>query len=115
ALADPDDFDRDGVSGRINWLAGADGTRVAGRFGWKANVASLAEQSAGAAAGDLGITSRLVPRRNCPPVQTQCLLADQDAEPEMSDSFFDRLVVYVRTLAVPEARGLDAILVQRGE
>src|SRR5262249_8204098 len=43
ALADPDDADHDGISGRINWLAGK-----AGRFGWKANVATLREQSAGA-------------------------------------------------------------------
>jgi CxxC motif-containing protein (DUF1111 family) len=115
ALEDADDTNRDGISGRINWLKDAMGERVAGRFGWKANVATLPEQSAGASAGDLGITTSLVPQRNCPAVQTGCAASKQDAEPEMSDSFFDRLVVYIRTLAVPQARGLDLPVARRGE
>jgi CxxC motif-containing protein (DUF1111 family) len=115
ALADPDDVDGDGISGRINWLLAPDGPPLAGRFGWKANVASLADQSAAAAAGDLGITSRLAPRQNCPMVQAACGAVVQDAEPEMSDSFLDRLVAYVRLLAVPAARDLDTPLVRRGE
>jgi CxxC motif-containing protein (DUF1111 family) len=115
ALADPDDADHDGITGRINWLTDATGARVPGRFGWKANVDTLSEQAARAAAGDLGITSSLFPARNCPAPQTACAAAGQDAEPEMSDSFFERLVVYVRTLAVPGARGLDSPTVQRGE
>jgi CxxC motif-containing protein (DUF1111 family) len=115
ALSDPEDRDGDGISGRINWIPRPDGAPAAGRFGWKANVATLAEQSAAAAAGDLGITSRLAPQRNCPAVQVRCAAAQQDTDPELSDSFFDRLVVYVRMLAVPAARGLDAAPVRRGE
>jgi CxxC motif-containing protein (DUF1111 family) len=115
AVADPDDTDHDGITGRINWLTDANGTRVPGRFGWKANVATLPEQAARAAAGDMGITTSLVAARNCPLPQTACAAAAQDAEPEMSDSFFERLVVYVRTLAVPAARGLDTPIVRRGE
>jgi CxxC motif-containing protein (DUF1111 family) len=115
ALEDPNDADHDGVSGRINWLSDANGDRIAGRFGWKANTATLMEQSASAAAGDLGITSSLVPRQNCPTAQAACVGTLQDADPEMSDSFFDRLIVFVRALAVPAARGLDTPVVQRGE
>ncbi len=114
ALQDPDDANHDGISGRINWLAGPKGARVAGRFGWKANVATLPEQSADASAGDLGITTSLVPNRNCTPVQVKCVAARQDADVEMSDSFFDRLIVYIRALAVPQARGLDEAQAQRG-
>jgi CxxC motif-containing protein (DUF1111 family) len=33
----------------------------------------------------------------------------------MSDVFFDRLVTYVRTLAVPQARGLDRPVAREGE
>jgi CxxC motif-containing protein (DUF1111 family) len=115
ALADPDDADGDGISGRINWLIDYQGKRAAGRFGWKANVATLAEQSAGAAVGDIGITTSISPHQNCPEVQRSCRDAAAEAEPEMSDSFFERLVIYVHALAVPQARGLDREVVRRGE
>jgi len=114
ALEDPDDSDDDGISGRINWLDD-DGARVPGRFGWKANVASLAEQVAGAAIGDMGITTGIRPQQNCPAPQTSCGAAPGDSDPDMSDSFFERLVIYMQTLAVPEARRFDRLVVRRGE
>ena len=57
-LADPDDADKDGISGRMNkvWDAELQQTRT-GRFGWKANQPSLRQQNAGAAIGDMGLTS----------------------------------------------------------
>jgi len=45
-LADPDDADHDGISGRPG----------AGRFGWKATQPTLAAQAAAAFEGDLGVT-----------------------------------------------------------
>jgi CxxC motif-containing protein (DUF1111 family) len=104
ALADPDDADGDGISGRVNRLVDHFGKPAIGRFGWKANVATIAEQSAGAALGDIGLTTSLFPKQNCLPAQADCLNAKGETEPELSDSFFDRLVTYMRTLAVPEAR-----------
>jgi len=115
ALEDPDDADGDGISGRINWLTDYQGKRAAGRFGWKANVATLAEQSAGAAVGDIGITTALRPDQNCPSVQVSCTAARAQPDPEMSDRFFDRLMAYIHTLAVPQARGFDTDLVKAGE
>ncbi|MFO0278902.1 MAG: di-heme oxidoredictase family protein, partial [Planctomycetota bacterium] len=53
ALADPDDRDGDGVSGRVHALP--DG-RI-GRFGWKATQPTVREQVAGAFVHDMGITS----------------------------------------------------------
>ena len=38
---------------------------VLGRFGWKANVATVEQQIAGAFHGDIGITSSLHPEQNC--------------------------------------------------
>jgi CxxC motif-containing protein (DUF1111 family) len=114
ALADPDDADGDGISGRINWLTDVTGKRAAGRFGWKANVATLREQGAGAAVGDIGITSALFPAQNCPPVQTACRAAAADPAPELKPSFLDRLEIYARTLAVPMARNLDDPTVAHG-
>ena len=65
--ADPDDADGDGISGRPNmvWDARAE-QNVVGRFGWKANVATVEQQVAGAFHGDIGITSSMHPDQNCP-------------------------------------------------
>jgi CxxC motif-containing protein (DUF1111 family) len=115
ALADPDDADGDGISGRINWLNGPNGQQVPGRFGWKANVATLRDQTTGAALGDIGLTSAANPNQNCPPVQTACREAATDPGPELKDSFVDRLVIYAETLAVPEARDLTQPAVAHGE
>lgn len=114
ALADPDDADGDGISGSINVLSGDDGSSAVGRFGWKANVATIEQQSASAAVGDIGITTSLFPDQNCPAAQAECVAAPGEDEPEMSDSFFERLVAYMRTLAVPQARPVNGEIFQSG-
>jgi CxxC motif-containing protein (DUF1111 family) len=107
ALADPDDADGDGISGRVNWLTDHAGKPAPGRFGWKANVASLREQTAGAAIGDIGLTTSLFPKQNCPPAQAECAATAQEEGPEINDAFLDRLVAYVSTIAVPMQRTPD--------
>ncbi|MGE0847294.1 MAG: di-heme oxidoredictase family protein [Flavobacteriaceae bacterium] len=114
ALADPDDADGDGISGRVNWLADAAGRPVAGRFGWKANQPDLAEQAAGAALGDIGLTTSRHSDQNCPPAQADCVAAARQEKPELPDAFFAKLVLYMRTLAVPEARRRDWADFERG-
>lgn len=111
ALADPDDADGDGISGRINRLD-ADGTT--GRFGWKANVADLHHQSAAAAIGDMGLTTSLFPDQNCPPAQAACRAAAAEDGPEISDAFLDRIVTTMRTIAVPAQRNADGRQVTAG-
>ena len=103
--ADPDDADGDGISGRANrvWDARA-GTKTLGRFGWKANVATVEQQTAGAFLGDIGITSGLHPQQNCPAVQTECQAAPGGGEPELTASRLAAVDFYVRTLAVPAMR-----------
>lgn len=105
AKADPDDRDGDGISGRANmvWDHAAGGTAL-GRFGWKANQPSLRQQAAGAALGDIGLTSPLFPRANCGAAQTACAAAITGGEPELSSTFLDRLELYSQALAVPEQR-----------
>ena len=56
----------------------------------------------------------MLPHANCPPVQTTCRAAPAQSEPELSDSFFERLVIYLRTLAVPRARPADDATFQAG-
>lgn len=105
ARADPDDANRDGISGRPNrvWDV-ANGRPALGRFGWKANQPSLRQQSAGAAAGDIGIISTLATADACTATQSACRALPSGGTPEMSDEFLAKLVLYARTLAVPDRR-----------
>jgi CxxC motif-containing protein (DUF1111 family) len=116
ARADPEDRDRDGISGRANrvWNPFTARTEL-GRFGWKSNVADVMQQSAGAANGDIGLTSRAFPQQNCPAAQIACAAAPGGGEPELSDEFLDKLVFYLRTLAVPARRGVRDAQVVQGE
>lgn len=52
----------DGVQGRPHWVQGTDGVQRIGRFGWKADAASLEQFVADATRNELGITSPLAPR-----------------------------------------------------
>ena len=112
--ADPDDKDGDGISGRINHVPGPDGKTTVGRFGWKANVATLRQQDAGAAQGDMGITTSLNPEQNCPAPQEACKAAPAGGEPEMSDKQLDKMTFYMHTLAVPARRDVADPIVMQG-
>ncbi len=116
ALADPDDSDGDGISGRPNmvWDVVQKKT-VLGRFGWKANQPNLRQQNAGAAVGDIGIATSLAGGQNCTPAQKDCVAAIDGGEPEMSDEFLDKLTLYTMTLAVPAQRNETAANVRHGE
>lgn len=70
----------DGVRGRLNRVWDPVAQRMAvGRFGWKANVASLEAQVVQAAAGDLGLSSPALPHPACAPRQTACQQAGRVA------------------------------------
>jgi CxxC motif-containing protein (DUF1111 family) len=103
--ADPDDTDGDGVSGRPNrvWDARS-GEQIIGRFGWKANVATVEQQVAGAFHGDIGITSALHPDEDCPDAQTACAASATGGSPELTDDRLAAVTFYGRTLAVPAMR-----------
>ncbi|WP_305857773.1 di-heme oxidoreductase family protein [Balneatrix alpica] len=76
ALADPDDRNGDGISGRPNWVwSRAHQQTLLGRFGWKAGQASLLDQNAAALNGDLGLSNPLYPNPagDCSPQQQTCL------------------------------------------
>ena len=116
-LADPDDADQDGISGRINRVWSPTQQQVTvGRFGWKANVATVAEQNAGAALGDMGITSELNSADNCPAAQRACVefAAKDNAEVEFQQDFLQELTRYVRLIGVPAQRDTDDPEVKQG-
>ena len=62
ALADPEDADGDGISGRASraWSA-AEGRVMLGRFGWKAGQPTIRDQAAAAFSGDVGISTTVMP------------------------------------------------------
>ena len=116
ALADPDDNDGDGISGRPNevWDSAAK-KKTLGRFGWKANQPNLRQQNAGAAVGDIGIATSLASGQNCTTAQTDCTNAINGGAPEMSDEFLEKLTLYTMTIAVPAQRNANDPAVKRGE
>lgn len=115
ALADPEDSDGDGISGRPNMVwDGEQGRQVLGRFGWKASQPTVERQSAGAFHGDIGITSRHFPDENCPPAQSACLEAPNGGSPEVPDERLRKVTFYVQTLAVPAMRNVDDPQVREG-
>ncbi len=116
ALADPDDRDGDGISGRVNrvWNQAKESMSI-GRFGWKANQPTLRQQSAGAALGDVGLTTTMNPTENCAGPQAACATAITGGAPEISDEFLDKLTLYMQTIAVPAQRNAGAPDVVEGE
>ena len=116
ALADPDDADGDGISGRPNkvWDSAAS-KKTLGRFGWKANQPNLRQQNAGAAVGDIGIATSMADGQNCTAAQPDCVKAINGGAPEMSDEFLDKLTLYTMTIAVPAQRKAHDPVIRQGE
>lgn len=112
--SDPGDADGDGISGRPNYVIGPTGERVLGRFGWKANVATIEQQVAAAFLGDIGITSDIHPEENCTIPQTACAESPNGGSPEITSQIFSDVVFYSQTLAVPARRGVDDPAVRNG-
>lgn len=115
AAADPDDADNDGVSGRVNMVWDQRKETIAlGRFGWKANVPTVEQQTAGAFLGDLGVTSELFSTENCTASQPECAAAPNGGSPEIGAERLADVVFYTQTLAVPAMRDIDDPQVQQG-
>lgn len=92
------------IRGRSNRVWDAQGQReMLGRFGWKANVATLAHQTAAAFVNDMGITSALFPNETCKASQTDCREAPSGGRiagaPEIDAETFVEVVRYQALLA----------------
>ena len=116
ALADADDDDNDGISGRLNYVWDEEAQAMAvGRFGWKSEQPTVRQQTAGAFLGDMGITTPVFPEQNCTASQPECAAAIAGGEPEIDDRLFDRVVLYSSLLAVPVRRDWEDTEVRRGK
>lgn len=100
ALADPDDRDGDGISGRGGRTA--DGRL--GRFGRKADFATIKEFSAGALLLEMGVTSPLQPSETRVRGQPLPAGVDPAPDPELGQEAFELLTDFVRFLAPPAPR-----------
>ncbi len=107
------------VKGKPNyvWDDFAQAMRI-GRFGWKANQASVASQTAGAFLGDIGITSTQHPQETCTPTQKDCLAAPSGSKgmaPEIDDRTLSDVIFYQSTLAPAARRNVGDRTVLRGQ
>lgn len=122
AHVDEDDRNGDGISGRANlaWSLEFDSIML-GRFGHKAGMPTLHQQSAAAFSGDVGISTPLFPAASgdCTTLQTACLAAphgDGDVRgTEIDQANMDLVTFYARNLAVPARRDIADPQVLRGK
>lgn len=114
AAADPEDVNHDGISGRANrvWDKHRQTTTL-GRFGWKASEPSIRQQTLGAFAGDMGLTSAMNQTTDCQPDQHCDRFPDGGAE-EVSEQVAGFVVFYASSLAVPARRDMHQPAVRKG-
>lgn len=112
ALEDPFDRDRDGISGRAAIVTDvATGQRRVGRFGWKAQVATLLTFAGDAYTNEMGITNDLFPHEPYGGIsEAQMRQCDQLKDPEdlvdprTGKRAIDNFESFMRFLA-PASRG----------
>ena len=99
----------DGVRGRAAFITDiASGERRVGRFGWKAQQATLLTFAGDAYRNEMGITNRFFPRENAPNGKEDLIAAfdgqadpEDVVDPETGRSDTDALADFMRLLAAP--------------
>jgi len=101
-LADPDDRNKDGISGRINYVYDErDGQYKVGKFGWKASQPDLSSQTAHAFLEDMGLSSPYLPKD---PSYGQSQQDNKMDDPELTEEVIELATFYTRSLGVPAPR-----------
>lgn len=109
AMSDPNDLNGDGISGRVHWVsipeyaktqqnAMVQNGKYIGRFGKKASVHSLLQQTANAYNQDMGVNSILEPYDTW---------SGKLTEPEVSLNTINDVVFYLETLKAPVQRNAN--------
>ncbi len=117
SYADVDDTDGDGISGRPHWvtapefvpsteIGGGQGKQL-GRFGRKASVSSLVQQTATAFQQDMGITNNFLHEEPSD-------VGDTVPDPEVERSTVMDIVIFMRLLS-PPPRGEITQKVKKGD
>lgn len=107
AIADPDDSNHDGISGRAHVVTDPEtGEPRLGRFGYKASQARVGHQIAHALTFDMGITNPVFPK----------LDGESATSPvEIDDRQLDLMNRYISLLGVGASRNLSDAAALRGE
>ncbi len=112
AMADPDDANKDGISGRMRIVTEYDGgVPHLGRFGWKAGKPTVQTQVAGAFNSDMGVMTSVFPKPDCGSAQTNCGATGS----EIADSNLTHLVDYISLLGVSIRKGIKDPVNLQGE
>ncbi|HEY9519043.1 MAG TPA: di-heme oxidoredictase family protein, partial [Gemmatimonadales bacterium] len=136
ALADPDDADGDGISGRVQLIDPSEfiaelvrlellfeedpgrhtpiGGRFIGRFGKKASAINLLHQTVTAYREDMGLTSDLIMDDPVNP-QVGNFAGDDVPDPEIPSNTVSNVVFYLKTLKAPPRRHAASADVVAGE
>jgi CxxC motif-containing protein (DUF1111 family) len=136
ALADPDDANGDGISGRVQLIDASEfiaevalldllfeaepgrhqpvNGRYVGRFGKKAGTINLLHQTVTAYREDMGLTTDLIPDDPVNPL-VGGLAGDDVPDPEVPSNVVNNVVFYLKTLRPPPRRNPDAPEVRAGE
>ena len=115
--SDPDDLDKDGISGRPNRVWNPElKMRQIGRFGWKANQPDLRQQTAEAFHEDIGITSSIHSSESYTKPEANLLAKiPNGGTPEIDEHILGRVVTYLQTLAPPAQRNYSKKKVAEGK
>lgn len=125
-LADPNDIDNDGISGRLAYInppdffvpttthiSNSEGQYI-GRFGKKLGAISLLHQVVNAYREDMGITSDYQ-TNDLINYQAHDFTSDPISDPEISGAVVDLVVFYMKTLKAPTRRDEEDEDVIQGE
>ncbi len=123
ALSDPDDKNNDGISGRVNKVWSKEFQMVMiGRFGWKAGQPTIKEQTAGAFAGDMGLSTAFHTHgsADCTEKQSKCRNAPTGNSKryenvEVGSKMLNLVTFYSQNLAVPKRRKFDNPEILKGK
>jgi len=116
SYADIDDKNRDGISGKPNYVWNSLEQKVQlGKFGWKANQPNILQQISGAFSGDMGISTQHFPEQNLTSSQKQYNEFANGGDPEIDSDDLKKMHLYSSTLAVPARRNVDDKQVLEGE
>jgi len=113
ALADEQDADGDGISGKANYACDPRTKKLTlGRMGLKANNVDSFIQNVGAFRNDMGVSNHIFPIDSSAEFPQNDGRAD---DPEIDEQRLDDVTFYVQTLAVPARRNIGKDSVKQGQ